>query len=146
MAERGLVCALRYFSVLYQLTMIHSPNHSLTPILCRTAGFLGQMGPTADGAKSQAQSTAQAVKSQAGPATEAVKSQASPAADAVKSQAQDLAPSKVESVTQGLQPPAPTGTAVNSAKAAGEQLQSQLKSSSDLIPGTGNVSCHLLAI
>lgn len=109
------------------------------------AGFLGQMGPTADGAKSQAQSTAQAVKSQAGPATEAVKSQAAPAAEAVKSQAQDLAPSTVESVTQGLQPPAPSGSAVDSVKAAGEQLRSQLKSSSEFSPGTGNVSLYPVA-
>ena len=85
------------------------------------------MGPTADGVNSQAESTAQAVKSQA-----------APAAEAVKSQAQSLAPSSAESVSQGLQPPAPSGNAIDSAKAAGEHLQNQLKSSRDL-PSIGNV-------
>lgn len=100
------------------------------------------MGPTADGVNSQAGSTAQAVKSQAAPATEAVKSQAAPAAEALKTQAQSLAPSSAESASQGLQPPAPSGSVVDSAKAAGEQLQSQLKSSTDLLPSIGNVRSH----
>lgn len=94
------------------------------------AGFLGQMGPTADGVNTQAESTAQAVKSQA-----------APAAEAVKSQAQSLAPSSAESVSQGVQPAASSGNIVDSAKAAGEQLQNQLTSSRDL-PSIGNVRFH----
>ena len=89
------------------------------------------MGPTADGVNSQAESTAQAVKSQA-----------APAAEAVKSQAQSLAPSSAEAVSQGLQPPAASGNVVDSAKAAGQQLQNQFKSSSDMVPSIGNVRSH----
>ena len=77
------------------------------------AGFLGQMGPTAEGVKSQATPTAQAIKSQA-----------APAAEAVKSQAQDVASDKVEPITQGLQPSAPPSKLAETAQSAGEQLKS----------------------
>lgn len=91
-------------------------------------GFLGQMGPTAEG-----------VKSQATPAAQAVKSQAAPAAEAVKSQAQEIAPDRIDSVTQGLPTSAPASKVAESAQSAGEQLQSQLKSTSDAVssPDTG---------
>lgn len=115
-------------------------DHEWLPFSVYGAGFLGQMGPTADGVNSQAASTAQAVKSQAAPATQAVKSQAAPAAEALKTQAQSLAPSGAESASQGLQPPAPSGSVVDSAKAAGEQLQNQ--SGTDLVPSIGNVGSH----
>ncbi|KAL0031642.1 hypothetical protein WJX77_011344 [Trebouxia sp. C0004] len=83
-------------------------------------GFLGQMGPTAEG-----------VKSQATPTVQAIKSQAAPAAEAVKSQAQDVASDKVEPITQGLQPSAPPSKLAETVQSAGEQLQSQLKSTAD---------------
>lgn len=83
-------------------------------------GFLGQMGPTAEGVKSQATPTAQAIKSQA-----------APAAEVVKSQAQDVASDKVEPITQGLQPSAPPSKLAETVQSAGEQLQSQLKSTAD---------------
>ena len=107
---------------------------SNTNELCLAAGFLGQMGPTADGVNSQAESTAQALKTQA-----------APAAEAVKSQAQSVAPSSAEPVSQGLQPSASSGNIVDSAKAAGEQLQNQLKSSSDVVLSKGNVRYHAFA-
>lgn len=98
------------------------------------AGFLGQVGPTTQG-----------VKSQATPTAEAVKSQAAPAAQAVKSKAQDIAPDKLEPITQGLQSPTPPSQVAESAQSAGEQLQSQVKNTSDLIPSPDNVS-YLLQI
>ena len=94
------------------------------------AGFLGQMGPTADGVNAQAQSTAQAVKSQAAPAAEAVKTQAQFA----------------ESIGPGLQPAASSGNVADSAKSAGEQLQNQLKSGSDLSHSAGTVSFHVAVL
>lgn len=89
------------------------------------------MGPTAEG-----------VKSQATPAAQAVKSQAAPAAEAVKSQAQDVAPDRIDSVTQGLNTPAPASKVAESAQSAGEQLQSQLKSTGDAVSSPDIVSCH----
>ncbi len=95
-------------------------------------GFLGQMGPTAEGVKSQATPTAQAIKSQA-----------APAAEAVKSQAQGVASDKVEPVTQGFQPSAPPSKVVETVQSAGEQLQSQLKSTADSFATPDIVSKHL---
>ncbi len=90
------------------------------------------MGPTAEGVKSQATPTAQAIKSQA-----------APAAEVVKSQAQDVASDKVEPITQGLQPSAPPSKLAETAQSAGEQLQSQLKSTADSFATPDTVSKHL---
>ena len=95
------------------------------------AGFLGQMGPTAEGVKSQATPTAQAIKSQA-----------APAAEVVKSQAQDVASDKIEPITQGLQPSAPPSKLAETVQSAGEQLQSQLKSTADSFATPDIVSKH----
>lgn len=81
-------------------------------------GYLGQIG----------------VPPGAPAAAEGVKSQAAPAAQAVKSQAQQVVPDKVEPIMQGLQPPAVPEGVAGSTQSAGEQLQSQLKSTTDLIP------------
>ena len=89
------------------------------------------MGPTAEGFKSQATPTAQAIKSQA-----------APAAEVVKSQAQDVASDKVEPITQGLQPSAPPSKLAETVQSAGEQLQSQLKSTADGFATPDIVSKH----
>ena len=96
------------------------------------AGFLGQMGPTAEGVRSQATPTAQAIKSQA-----------APAAEVVKSQAQDVASDKVEPITQGFQPSAPPSKLAEPVKSAGEQLQSQLNSTADSLATPDIVSKHV---
>ena len=67
------------------------------------AGYLGQVGPTAD-----------AVKEQAAPTAQAVKQQAAPAAEAVQSQAHQIGPDSP------VQPGAASDSLVGSAQSAGQ--------------------------
>ena len=101
-----------------------------------TEAITSSAAPAAEAIKSQADSASEAVKSQVAPVAEAIKSQADSASEALKSQAQDVVPSQAETVTQGLQTPATWDSVTESIKAAGEQVQEQLKSSSDLLPST----------